>query len=123
MDKPSTYPPRRRHSPEVKRRVVEACLEPGASVAKVAMEHGINANLAHKWLRARGEPPPTKRAVPSTVPGTGLEPLGFVPVGIEPAVPEREIRLELRRGGETATVHWPLSAAGECAAWLRDWLG
>jgi hypothetical protein len=36
---------------------------------------------------------------------------------------DREIRVELRRGATAMTIRWPISAAGECAAWLRAWLG
>ena len=42
---------RRRHDKELKRQVLAACAEPGASVAAVAMAHGLNANLVHKWRR------------------------------------------------------------------------
>ena len=35
---------RRRYSPEMKAQVLAECEVPGASVAKVAMSHGINAN-------------------------------------------------------------------------------
>ena len=37
---------RRRHSAELKARVLDACAEPGASVARIALEHGLNANLS-----------------------------------------------------------------------------
>ncbi|WP_246247112.1 transposase, partial [Candidatus Methylobacter favarea] len=30
--------------------LVEACLQPGISVARMALEHGINANLLRKWI-------------------------------------------------------------------------
>ncbi|WP_424461045.1 transposase [Ottowia sp.] len=40
-DKPDT---RRRYSRTTKEQVVAQCAEPGASVAKIAMAHGINAN-------------------------------------------------------------------------------
>lgn len=30
--------------------LVRRCLEPGVSVAAVALEHGINANLLRKWI-------------------------------------------------------------------------
>ena len=33
-----------------KRSVVEQCLMPGASVAGVALAHGINANLVRRWI-------------------------------------------------------------------------
>jgi len=42
---------RRYFGAEHKRRVVERCLAPGASVAAVALEHGFNANLVRKWVR------------------------------------------------------------------------
>jgi transposase len=36
---------------EEKRRVVEETLEPGASVARVARAHGVNANQVFAWRR------------------------------------------------------------------------
>jgi len=40
---------------EAKRALIEACLQPGVSVARMALEHGINANLLRKWIsRNRG---------------------------------------------------------------------
>ena len=31
-----------------------------------------------------------------------------------------DIHLELRRGAIAVNVTWPLSASGQCAAWLRE---
>lgn len=42
---------RRRHDASLKQAVVEQCAEPGASVASIALAHGLNANLVHKWRR------------------------------------------------------------------------
>lgn len=42
---------RRRFEQSSKDRLVAACLEPGASVSKLAREHGVNANLVWKWIR------------------------------------------------------------------------
>jgi transposase len=42
---------RQRFSVERKRRIVEATLQPGASVAHVAREYEINANQVFKWKR------------------------------------------------------------------------
>lgn len=38
------------YDPEAKRELVEVCLQPGVSVAKVALEYGLNANLLRKWM-------------------------------------------------------------------------
>ena len=36
---------RRKHDAQLKELVVAACALPGASVARIALEHGLNANL------------------------------------------------------------------------------
>lgn len=41
---------RRRYDEMDKRALVEAALRPGVSVASMAQEHGINANLLRKWI-------------------------------------------------------------------------
>jgi len=41
---------RRRYDPVSKRRLVEACLQPGVSLASLALRHGVNANLLRKWV-------------------------------------------------------------------------
>jgi hypothetical protein len=46
--------PHRRHSAEVKVKVLAACNEPGASIAAVALSHGLKANLVRKWLVGPG---------------------------------------------------------------------
>jgi transposase len=46
---------KRRHSAAFKRKILELIEQPGASVAAVALEHGINANLVFKWRRAKLE--------------------------------------------------------------------
>jgi transposase len=42
---------RRRHDDALKQRVLDECRQPGASVARVALSHGLNANLVHKCPR------------------------------------------------------------------------
>jgi transposase len=105
---------RRRHSGEVKQRILAACDEPGASVARIALAHGINANLLHKWRREVRRGAGGGRAAVVSDP--------FIPVSLAAPAPVASIRIELRRGATAVSVHWPVSAATECAAWLRDWL-
>jgi transposase len=110
---------RRRHSAEFKRQVLAECAQPGVSVAGVALAHRINANLVQKWRRqARG--------------GGGGAPrvdATFVPVAVSPvaaptsAVAPAPIQIEVRRGAVSARIQWPVSAAADCATWLREWLG
>jgi transposase len=46
---------RRRRSFEEKRRIVEETLEAGASVARVARRHAVNANQVFYWRKKYGE--------------------------------------------------------------------
>ena len=41
---------KRRHGEEFKARVVADCEARGASVAGIALAHGVNANLVRKWI-------------------------------------------------------------------------
>ncbi|WP_421440825.1 IS66-like element accessory protein TnpA, partial [Agrobacterium tumefaciens] len=46
---------RRRYDPASRDRLVAACLEPGVSVSRLALEHGVNANLVRKWVKRAKE--------------------------------------------------------------------
>src|SRR5574343_629566 len=103
--------------------MIEACCEPGASVAGIAMANGVNANQVRRWMRERGIEPP-RRSLPMHVLETtpAIEP-AFVRLPIAPAPPSLgDIRIEVRRGNTAIKVDWPVQASGDCAAWLRDWL-
>ena len=112
---------RRNHEVELKKAVLAEC-RAGVSVAGVAMSHGLNANLVHKWRRlerskvvAAATPPiPAQTFIPLVI----ASPTLAAPTCAEP----RELRIELRRGAIVATVNWPMSAATECAGWLRELL-
>jgi len=70
---------RQYRSPELKRQIVEETLVPGASVARVARAHGVNANQVFAWRRQyqRGLLKPRNRAMPGLlavrVSGAGAE--------------------------------------------------
>jgi transposase len=113
-------PKRRFYSPELKLQVVQTCAHPGTSIAGVALQHGINTNIVHRWIREHSQ-------------GTlAIRPQAFVPVTLSPepepvaskpvAVATPEIRMELRRGTSSVTVMWPSELAGDCGTWLREWL-
>lgn len=84
-------------------------------MAGVALRHRLNANLVHKWKRL------------AECRTGGKEPAAaFVPLMVAPPQQSSdrpaEIRIEVQRGAGRVVVSWPMEAAGECAAWLRDWL-
>ncbi|WP_228132990.1 transposase [Acinetobacter baumannii] len=45
---PTLKKPRRTFTAEFKHQLIQQCQQPDTSVAKVAMQHQINANLLHK---------------------------------------------------------------------------
>jgi transposase len=79
MDKRVTKAPdtRRRHAEDFKQALVRRTLEPGASVAAIAQEAGVNANLLFNWrrLRLKGrEPPAGATPTPVLLPVTVVAP-------------------------------------------------
>ena len=107
---------RRRHSPEFKARIVEACEESGVSVARVALDHGLNANMVRQWVKASRNQP-SKATAP------------FVPLALPapstaraPTVPEDAIRIEVPRASGTVTITWPANHADRALTLLRELL-
>jgi transposase len=49
--KPGSRKGRPNHTPEFRRRLAAAAGEPGVSIAKLARENGINANMLFTWRR------------------------------------------------------------------------
>ncbi len=111
----------RRHSAQLKEQVLQACSEPGASVAVIARLHGLNANVVHRWRALQREM--SKQAIE---PALALPTPGFVAVAVQSeaaaSCAPADIRIELRRGASAATVHWPVESAAACASWLSEWL-
>jgi transposase len=59
---------RRRYDPEAKRELVKVCLQPGTSVARIALEYGINANLLRKWIDRYRETETSVTDIPPALP-------------------------------------------------------
>ena len=106
---------RRHYSAELKEQILLECAQPGASVAKIAMAHGINANIVHGWRKLAREANALMLPAPSFVPIT-------VAAEDRPAAPERHIDLELRRGPLTVKLIWPVTDTAGLSSWLRELL-
>jgi len=106
--------------------VLQQCAAPGASVAKVAMSHGVNANVVHDWRKLARErdgialpPPGPTTLLAQTAAGVPQ----FLPVSVAQttSLPAPvDIQIELRRGATAMKITWPIAAAAECAAWMRE---
>lgn len=108
---------RRRYDDDVKAQVVAECNAPGASVAKVAMSHGINANVVHRWRQLARE---ARAPAPTPTPTSEFVAVSLAPPPV--AAPARDIQVQLRRGATAVTITWPVSASAEFAGWMRELL-
>ena len=66
---------KRRFDPVEKDRLIDAALEPGVSVAGLALAHGINANQLHNWIRLR-----QRQQAENALTAMPCAPPAFVPV-------------------------------------------
>jgi transposase len=117
-------PKRRYYSPELKAQVVEQYRQDNASIAAVAMTHGINANIVHRWLNEAKYAAllaQAKAFVPVTLERLASAP-ALAPVDTAVAAPRADIRVDIRHGNSVITVSWPTAEAATCTAWLKEWL-
>lgn len=101
-------------------------------MAAVALANGINANMLRKWVidaerqdMAGADSGSVTRSLDAeSVPDDPPSASGFVALQLPPPAPApvtpRDIRVELHSAGMTNTVSWPINAASDCAAWMRE---
>ena len=118
-NKPIARRRRRLHSDEFKAEAIEACLQPGVSIAAIALHYRLNANMLRTWVAAHKRAA-TEQGGASTVPMAEFVPLQLARP--HEVVATADIVIEIRRGTATITVRWPHTAAAECTNWLNGWL-
>ena len=82
---------------DAKRELIEACMKPGTSVARLAREHGVNANLLHTWMgQCRREQNRVVVSSPAAAIAERLVP-AFIPVVTAPTQPSAtgHVRLDI----------------------------
>lgn len=85
------------YDPQAKAEVVQACMRPGVSVARMALQCGINANLLRRWItQSMGADMKAGRANLPTVAKVGTD--TFVPLRLAApeAVPVAAAALKVR---------------------------
>ena len=119
---------RRKHDEAFKRELVERSLQPGASVAAIAQDSAINANLLFNWrrrhLRRSSSAPVTTAVPPTLLPVTVQEHLATAckPAAAPSRVPSGVIeidigaaRVRVRGVVDEATVRSVLQALGNAS--------
>ena len=117
-----------RHAPEFKARVIDACLQPGVSLAAVALANGLNANFLRTWVKAyrnqqQAAVVPAIKSDHGALSATRSGPT-LVPVAVQRSNEDSPcaIELEIRRQQTLVQIRWPASEGTACALWLRDLL-
>ena len=128
---PTLKKPRRTFTAEFKHQLIRQCQQPDTSVAKVAMQHQINANLLHKWIRqSRSMVPPLTI---SSIPQTDFLPVILHPTPVKqeappPPVPEKKATAHIRiplhdeQGSvrdQMIEIEWPVESATELLLLLQ----
>ncbi|HEY5582434.1 MAG TPA: transposase [Rhodoferax sp.] len=116
----------RKHSPEFKAQVIAACLQPGVSIAAVALANQLNANFLRSWVKAHRDQQRVgtevshgieRRSDSTSGPVTALVPIALQATEVQPA---SDIQIEIRRQHTVFQITWPTSEATACAQWLRE---
>jgi len=111
--------PRRTFTTEFKQHLIELCQQPDTSVAKVAMQHQINANLLHKWMsQSKSRSPALKQVLHQQ---TDFLPIVLnSPSGTEESQPSpainhsvAHIRIPLRHSDQMIEIDWPVQSTME----------
>ena len=122
---PTLKKPRRTFTAKFKHQLIQQCQQPDTSVAKVAMQHQVNANLLHKWIRQSRSMVPSLTI--SSIPQTDFLPVILHPTPVKqeappPPVPEKKatahIRIPLHKEQGSARdqvieIDWPVESAKE----------
>ena len=131
---------RRKHSPAYKAELVQLCLSSGASLAAIALDHGLNANLLRRWVIEHERLGLHTLDAASTDPVPVPAPAGALPEFIAlgpptstsllmPASAHRHeraptadatVRVELSATRMNITLHWPSSNSQALAHVLRE---
>ena len=120
MDDGINRPKRRRHSAEFKAQVIQACKQPGVSIAATAMRYQLNANQVRIWIRAHDQLAMEAKQIAQTNAIREFVPIQLPASTKLSATPD--IMIGIRCGAANVTVRWPSSVAAECAGWLQNWL-
>ena len=126
MDLSALVGGRRRRSTytrEFKAKAVGACMQPGVSIAAIAMDLRVNANVLRRWIREEERASLVRSTAVESVTAVASQ---LVPVSVSPtpstAAATADLRITIRQGATSVEIVCPPEAEGQCAKLLREWL-
>ena len=114
-------PKRKRYTKAFKHNVITACAQPGASAARIALEHGLNANMLRKWIRLAQSKSTHKAPGFVALPINANAPVQPAPP-VKRAADTEAIRVEIPYRQQSISISWPVSQTDRCLALLRELL-
>lgn len=93
-----------------KRELVRRCLEPGVSLAGLALAHGLNANLLRKWVDVLGGRVRPRRARALSAPQAALLPVKIEQVDVGKSFTAAAGYVEIILAGGTIRAHGRIDA-------------
>lgn len=96
---------RRSYTDVFKAELVKACQQPGVSLAGLALQHGLNANLLQRWVREH-DATPTGTLMP------------FVPMSLPASAHPQSCQLQMQGNNIQVTLSVPVHQLEQCAGLL-----
>ena len=120
---------KRTFEPEGKRRLIEACRQPGVSLSGMALKAGINANQLRKWIHRSERREKVQRSLPAFIPVIAVDSAPPPPATVTPSMPHDALsRSPITVPDARLTAHLPngvtveLACGGQHAPLLRTML-
>lgn len=105
---PSNTPvKRRKYTPEFRAKIVALCQDANTSVAAIAQQYGLNANLVHKWRRRH------------TAADDRQQSTEFLPIPVMPPHHSDDAAVTVRFELNGLSVDWPLTHIDQAVPWLK----
>ena len=119
ISSPATRRSHRTYTPEFKAQLVAACQQPDVSIAALAGQHGMNANVLHRWIKEhqRSGCHQLVQAATHATAAVASQGSAFIPLVLPTVSREQEVKIELRKGALSMVITWPLSAAADLTSW------
>jgi transposase-like protein len=111
--------------PNSRPKQLAACLQPGVSIAAIALANQLNANYLRRWVKVHRDQQTAATTAPGKMSHESAKPppsTTLVPITLRTPEPESaaNLQIEIRRPETTIHITWPVSQANACAQWLRE---
>lgn len=120
---PTLKKPRRNHTDEFKLQLIQQAQQPGESVAKVAMQYQVNANLLHKWIRQNKSDTPQSEQQTDFLPVV-LQTTPIKEETFSPTIPARKVPVRIKINpqhlGKSVEIEYEMESTTELLLLVKE---